>query len=247
MNLFKKIKSIATCNLLKTIYFNFKMLPWKQARKLPVVFYGKVQFRSLKGSLVIAGKICTGMIRVGVRNAYVDTSVQETIWTIKGTVYFAGPTHFNRGSYILVARGAELYFGTQNSMYGSDLRILCFKRIRIGNRVRISWECQIYDTSFHYIEFTDSEKPVQPLPSPVEIGDRVWLGNRTTVSKGAVIPSDTIVASNSMVNKDFSSVGPNSILAGIPATVKFKGVRRIFDKCEEARLDKEFGYPRTGI
>ena len=33
------------------IYFNFKVLPFKQAIRLPFDFYGKVRFVSLKGKV----------------------------------------------------------------------------------------------------------------------------------------------------------------------------------------------------
>ena len=39
--------------MFKTIWFNWKMLPPRQAYKLPVFLYGKTRFRSLKGSIFI--------------------------------------------------------------------------------------------------------------------------------------------------------------------------------------------------
>ena len=36
-------------NVIKTIWFNFKMLPLKQAIYFPFFFYGKVSFRDLRG------------------------------------------------------------------------------------------------------------------------------------------------------------------------------------------------------
>lgn len=34
---------------LKTIYINFKTLPFKQAIRLPIFIYSKTEFRSLRG------------------------------------------------------------------------------------------------------------------------------------------------------------------------------------------------------
>lgn len=243
----KKIKELLRCNLIKTIEFNFKMLSFKQAKKLPILFYGKTNFRSLKGKVEIKGPVSTAMIRVGIKDEYVDTSVGNTIWTINGTIIFNGPLKMWRGSYIVVAKNAELNIGSQQTKLGSNLKIFCFDHISIGNCVRIAWECQIYDTSFHYLELLNRDNEVRPLSSPVSIGDRVWLGNRSTVSKGAVIPDDTVVASSSMVNKDFSQIEPYTMLAGCPAVVKATGLRRIFDRKTEKELDRKFNYSRTGL
>ena len=249
----KTVKELFKCNLLKSLLFNFKMLPFRKAIKLPVLFYGKTDFRSLKGKIEIKGRIYTGKIKVGLRNVYVDTSVQNNIWTIDGTVVFLGPLLFFRGSYVLVARNAVLEIDSKPgemgiTKIGSNTNILCFEHIKIGYACRIAWECQIYDTSFHYIESTDSpQKDIDPLSKPVIIGNYVWIGNRTTISKGAVIPDDTIVASNSLVNKDFSKDGPCCMLAGSPAVLKAAGVRRVYDRKQEKELDEKFGYSRTGL
>ncbi|MDD2987297.1 MAG: hypothetical protein PHR76_13015, partial [Flavobacterium sp.] len=58
-NLFIKV------NWIKTVYFNFKMFPYEIAVKLPVFFYGKVKFQSLKGSVQIDSPIERGMIGFG--------------------------------------------------------------------------------------------------------------------------------------------------------------------------------------
>ena len=44
---------IRTINVLKTLWFNFKVFPFAVAKKLPVWLYGKVTFRSLTGKIVI--------------------------------------------------------------------------------------------------------------------------------------------------------------------------------------------------
>ena len=238
-----KFKDVIKSNIIKTIYFNFKMLPLKQAIRLPVVFYGRVCFRSLKGIVSIKGGVSTGMIKIGV-NQYVDTGVPESIWIIDGIMKFNGPMKMARGSYIHVAKNATLSIGSVGTFFGSNLRILCWDKITFGNSVRITWDCQFYDTSFHYIESLDPTKDIKSLTKPVSIGDRVWIGNRTTISKGAMIPDDTIVASNSLVNKDFSDIGPYCMLAGMPAVVKTKEIRRIFDVKKQTQLDKQFGYQR---
>lgn len=183
------------------------------------------------------------MISIGIQDQYVDTVVPQCNWTIDGKVTFNGPLKMARGSYVLVAKNAELTLGTNRTYIGSNIKILCFKKITIGDSVRIAWDCQIYDSSFHYVEKTENGE-IGPLAKEVFIGDRIWLGNKSTVSKGAVIPSDTIVASNSLVNKDFSSIAPYTMIAGIPARPKATGLRRAWSLKDQKDLDDKYGYKR---
>lgn len=250
----KAIKAVLQMNLLKTIVFNFKMLPFKTALKLPVVFYGKTEFRSLTGKIVFTGPIHTGMVRVGSHKDYVFSNVQKNVWTIKGTVVLGGQVLFRGGNYVLVAPEALLEIDSKPKpslpvVIGANTKIICFEHIRIGYQCRISWECQLYDTSFHYIEYIDTkqEKETASLSRPVLIGNNTWIGNRSTISKGAVIPDYSIVASNSLVNKDFTEHGPNCLLAGSPARVKASGLRRVFDKAIQNQLDKKYHYHRCGL
>ena len=55
MSVASRLKELIKTNIPKTIWFNFKMLPLKQAIRLPVFFYGKVQFRNTDGNFIING------------------------------------------------------------------------------------------------------------------------------------------------------------------------------------------------
>jgi Acetyltransferase (isoleucine patch superfamily) len=123
---------------------------------------------------------------------------------------------------------------------------MCFDSITIGDRVAITWDCQIMDTSFHYIEDVEFHS-INPLTKKIVIGSYVWVGNRTTISKGSIIPDQSIVASNSLVNKDFSREGQFCMFAGMPAKVVKRNVKRIWNEQEESILDKQFCYNRTHL
>ena len=232
-------------NLVKTIWYNFKLLPWKQAVKLPLFIYGRVAFRKTNGKLVIEAKAVPGMIRIGKKDRYVMTAKPYSIWTIEGVITFHSDFRFYGGSYVFCAKNAELSF-MGGGFCGSNTKIICFDRITL-NDTRVTWDCQIMDTSFHYLEMMDKPGQFHPLTTPVYLGNHVWIGNNTTITKGAVVPDETIIASHSLVNKDFSDIGPYNMLAGIPAVAKTKGVRRIYDYGLEAELDIKFGYNRTHL
>jgi len=52
--------------------------------------------------------------------------------------------------------------------------------------------------------------------APVEIGQNVWIGAKTTITKGVKIGDNSVVGANSVVTGD---VPPNTIVAGAPACV----------------------------
>ncbi len=238
----KLIHILLTHKPFQTIYFNFKMLPFRQAIKLPIFIYTQIEFRSLKGTIIIKGPIYPNMIHIGDNTRYVTTAKPLSIWTINGTLCFHGKINFYHGTYIYVAESAVLSFGSQGTFVGSDTKIICRNSICIGNSVEITWDNQIYDTSFHYVK--DEHGNVSPLTKPIIINDNVWIGNRTTIGKGTILPSYSIVSSNSMTNKDYSEYGENCMYAGIPAKCKRTNVTRLFSSEEEKIYDLKYKYIR---
>lgn len=248
MGYLRVLRRLLKTNWWKTFWINFKMLPFRQACKFPIYVYGKAQFRNLSGKIIIDAKdVYSGMIKIGKKDYYVATAVQKCVWNVSGTILFHGSVHFMQGSYVLVAPNATLEITGNHGLCGSNIRICCFDHISIGQNVELTWDIQLMDSSFHYVELLNKEGLVKPLTAPIHIGDYVWVGNRTTIAKGSVIPSHTVVASNSVVNKDFSDIEPDSLLAGMPATVKATGYHRIFDKKQERNFDQQFGYTRTHL
>lgn len=233
-------------NLIKTIYVNFRLLPFRKAIRMPLFVYGRFSLREAEGKVVINGDVTPGMIRIGRHDRYPETRVSKSIWVVNGTIVFNAKFSFFRGSYVMVARDAELVFGSGDyPSCGANVRIICFNRIVIED-AHITWDCQIMDSSFHYIESVE-DGTTQPLTRPVHLGKHVWIGNRTTITAGTIIPDETIVASHSLVNKDFSEVGPNCLIAGIPAKVVKKGIRRIYDWDTQKLLDQKYNYDRTRL
>ena len=232
-------------NIQKTFYLNFKMLPFKQAMCLPLFVYGKARFREMRGSIIIQGRISPGMIKIGKNDYYVKTAVPLTYWVINGKVIFYGSdVRFLNGGYMCISEGGTLRI-EDNCLFGSNYKIMCFEEIFIKKCARVAYEVQICDTSFHYISVA-GEKPL-PLTKPIVIENNVWIGNRVTISKGTHLPAYAIVSQGSLVNKSFSEFGEGIFIAGVPASLKRKGMRRIFDEEEQRKLDKEYGYNRTHL
>ena len=63
-------------SILRTIYFNFRTLPFKQAIKLPIFIYGRVRLFGLNGEVIFENTyIKTGMVKIGKNTKISDDSI----------------------------------------------------------------------------------------------------------------------------------------------------------------------------
>ena len=224
MNVFKKFFSH---NWLAIFYFNFKMLPFRQAVKLPFDFYRHVRFENLCGNVVIdTSRVRRGMIKIGGRGSEMFPHIPVII-DLKGCVVFKGVAEIGNGCLLRIEEKGNLVFGNRVRI-GACSRIICEKAITFGNEIGISWEGQVFDTNFHYMKDMCTGTIVAKT-APVHIGSYNWLGNRVNIMKGTSTPDNVIVASNSLLNKDYTSVPAYSILAGSPAKVVKGGIKRLFE------------------
>lgn len=108
-------------------------------------------------------------------------------------------------------RPAELMIGTGTS-FQNNLSLNCFTKVEIGSYCAISWDVHIMDTDFHKIIYEVGTEPISS--SPVCIGDRVWIGARSTILKGVTIGSYSMVAAGSVVTKSYPT---HSLIGGSSA------------------------------
>ncbi len=235
-------------NPLATIYLNLRSFPLRQALRLPMFVYGRPKFYALSGAMRIEGSpVRPGMIRFNrtfsgaPSNMAVRSEIKNT-----GTIVFRGPAQFGTGDKICVVSGATLTFGSDFRM--SDMiNIGCHREIRIGSMVRVAHRCQIFDSNYHFIaNLRDGTVP--RCAKRVRIGRGCWICNSTTITGGTVLPNYSIVASNSLVSKDFSSALSGSMFGGIPARpIVSAGLRRINNPDLEAHLHAFYADTPDGI
>jgi acetyltransferase-like isoleucine patch superfamily enzyme len=87
-----------------------------------------------------------------------------------------------------------------------------FGRIDIGRDVFLGPQVMIL-TSTHDIG-EDGQVERNPTCKPVRIGDRCWLGARTTVLPGVTIGEGTIIGAGAVVTRDCK---PGAVYVGVPA------------------------------
>lgn len=110
----------------------------------------------------------------------------------------AGQGRIQIGDCVLMSPGARLS--------ASD-------EIVLGDGVMMANGSYITDSDWHTLYDRTARAPE---PTPVHIGDNVWLGDHATVLKGVTIGANSVVAAQAVVTRD---VPANVVVAGNPARV----------------------------
>lgn len=203
----------------KTIWFNFRYLPISMAIRLPIWIATNVRIRRMKRGCIILNKrnISLGIIRIGYHVAdAVDNYGSHTILDIDsgGYITFNDDAHIGHGAILVVKSNARLNIGKHFAISGTT-SIICNNEITFGNNVQLSWDSLITDSDAHKI-FAENGDLINPNKE-ISIGNNVWIAANTTILKGSAILDNTVVSSNSLVNKKFTN--GNCIIGGSPARV----------------------------
>ena len=238
---FKQFKFYIQANWVKTLYFNFKLLPFKQAIKCPVLLFGKCAVKIGKNAILtqstpqsfastFIGNSCSALWGINRRAV-------ETYLDIRGKLCLNGTKQFiGNGCMIIIEDTGTLTLGN-HVVINDRTKICCQNEIQIGDYTDVSWECQIFDTNFHYM--TETSLQIRRKYGSIHIGQNNWIGNRCTIQKNTVLDDDAILASNSLLNKDFSGIKQGTF-AGIPAKHICSDKLRIRNVAMEKAIDRCF-------
>lgn len=148
---------------------------------------------------------------------------------------FNANINFESGSGSVVDFGANIHGNYNLSLYGPNCRFIIgsenhiaqVSAVLIGNTMRIGNHCtfaggiQVWGDGHAVIDNTTGK--VQNLPSgEISVGNHVWIGAESVLTKNAGIPDDTIVGIRSIVTKKFTE--KHTVIAGSPAKVVKKGI-----------------------
>lgn len=196
----------------KSIYVNFRVLPFLQAIRLPIIVSRKTKLQSLSGNVVI-DRVKTGMIRIGFGNMQMlDYQYHRTLLCIEGTLTFRGKCKIGMASRLMVYGHLEL---GNNFLISGDATIICAKKIVIGDNSTLAWESIVMDTDHH--EIID-ERGVYINPNQeIVIGNNVWIGARSFILKGSTIADGCIIGANTTLTKSFDI--KKAIIAGNPPRI----------------------------
>lgn len=106
----------------------------------------------------------------------------------------------------------ELTIGN-NVRINHGAQVLASNSVTIGDGVAIGPGCMILDSDLHGLTIDGVPRP---MTAPVVIGDRVWIGARCTLLKGASVGDGSIIAAGSVVS---GSIPSGVVAGGTPARV----------------------------
>lgn len=217
-------------NLFWTLYLNMRLLPFKQAVHFPILCYGSIRVRCADGKIIISPQfVRKGILKIGVDPTGYRTCGVTTLTLLNNsTIFINGSVKVYQGATVLTGRNASLIFGDEVTI-GDRAEIICMEKIEIGSHTDLTWECQMTDFASHPI-IDKISGDIHPMTSPIYIGEYCWIGNRTTIMPGTNLPNRTIVASNSLLNKNYIQKGlkPYSLIGGIPAVTLRENIERIY-------------------
>lgn len=197
--LFKKLKELKSISISKSLYWSFKLFPWKSAIRIPLFVYPNTVIK-VSGTFIpphtFNTDIHTGMIRIGQPLTWLIDKKCSTYLDVVGSLMFKGNTIIGHGSKILIGRSGKLTIGERFSVSGC-LRICCEHNITIGCDCMFSWDVSLLDTDYHPI--VNQDGIVTNPPRPISIGNHVWIGCNNTILKGVSIADNIVVSSRNTV------------------------------------------------
>lgn len=235
----KILRTFFRIGWLKSIYLNFRLLPLNQAMKLPIIVSRVTTLESLTGKVHLQTKPSFGIMKFGFNHSDMFSwKARYTVIKIDGDVFAGDFAQFGVGCSLIVDSGASLHLGNNFSIGGFS-KIICRKKITIGDNFRGAWEVQIFDTNFHYIK-NIADGSVVRREHEVVLGANNWMGNRASIMPGTKTNDFFIAASNSLCNKDYTSMVPKySLVVGSPAKLLKTDVVLVIDR-EEREITSLF-------
>lgn len=206
----------------QSLYFNLHYLPFNQAIKLPILLY-KPHILKMKGKIILNGRITTGMVRLGKFSVSLYPNNGFVFENHGGTIVFNGKCNIGNNSYISIGLKGKVTFG-DNFSATSSFKLTSYHNIEFKENVLCGWNCLFMDTDFHQLTIEGSNVKPKAFDNIV-IGKDCWFALNNTIMKGTKTGDYTVIAGNSLLNKDYSAYN-HCLLAGTPASVKKEGIYR---------------------
>jgi len=217
-----ELRRLIKINWIKSLYFNFHYLPFKQAVKLPIILF-KPKLLKCHGEVVIESEtIKTGMIQLGeyLVSLYPNKGV---VWENHGgKITFNGSCIVGNSSAVSIGERGYGIIGN-NFRATAGLKLTIHHHIQFGENVLIAWDVIIMDTSFHRLKDSNGAFKNKGY-GPVSIGKNNWITARCMILNGTKTPDYCTIGAGSVLNKDYSNLNTHILLAGNPLEVKVENI-----------------------
>lgn len=163
-------------------------------------------------------KLLSDFNKVGKLDKHTKLAILGTFKYGKNVVINGDGIDNTTRSQIVILPDATLEIGDNVGM--SQISITCKQLIHIGANVKIGAGTLIFDTNFHNTDWRirrNQDKDIMTAANAsVFIGNDVFIGTRSIITKGVTIGDRTIIAAGSVVVKDIPA---DSIAGGNPCKV----------------------------
>ncbi len=182
--------------------------------KIQILEKGEIRdYTEIKGmSITITGSNNTILIELP--SKFIGTSIvmngDNNYCSIKATRH-----RFIRHTTFGMENGGIITFGGGISVY-RNLNVVAKagKRVDVGDECMFARDIIVRNDDGHTI-LDATTKEILNAPENIKIADKVWVGTRSMVLKGAEVSEGSIIGAMSLVNKKFKE--KNIIIAGVPA------------------------------
>lgn len=199
-------------SLPKTICFNFRYLPLRQAVKLPAFIDYKTRIINVRrGAIQFDGPIRPFIFKIGIKGSKGIVSNPYSVFSAKGKVVFKGKASFASGTSLRVDGKAT--FG-KNFSTNKNCFLSCTENVVFGDNVLLGWNVSVRDSDGHPVFY---EGVQQHDRAEIHIGDHVWVASEVHILKGVTIGNDCVIGYRSTVTKSFPQ--DHLLIGGYPAKV----------------------------
>ena len=179
-----------------------------------------------RGCVELSSNVRTGGVKFGggwYTELYGYSQRHKSFLRIEGKLVLGDNITINQGAVFSISKNAVVCIGDR-ARFSERATLHSKDSIIIEDDCLIGWNTQIVDSDFHYII---NNGKIKYRDAPVHLGRNVWLANGVSIMKGTCIPAYSVVASNSLVNKDFTEVGERCLFGGVPAKCLKQNVERL--------------------
>lgn len=213
-------------DIVYSVYFNLKYLPFKVAKKFPLMVNRHLKIKMLsKGSVIInSDQLSIGMIHLGVdKGSFRLAKKVSTIYIEKDCrLVFNGRSIIDGGFSIAINRGGEINIGKNVHLNANNI-VSASSLIKFDDNVGTGWDCTFIDWDGHDIVDLGTDRVING-PKCIFIGKNCWIGAKTTIMKGVSLCKNTIVPYGSIITKKCEE--PYCIFGGIPNRVLKANIAR---------------------
>lgn len=220
----QQVRKLLRINWPVTLWLNYRLLPFNQAKHCPLVVYGSLRFELGPSARLLLSPAATGFgsLVLGSRHETYQASAGKAQFTLLGCWRANGKFRLGVDSCLYVHQDAVLTTGDQIFL-ARDTQIDCNESITLGNHL-LAGEIYLCDTAAHAVSHAAGSD--KPMTLPIHIDENCYFGHRTMVLRGVSIPANSVVGSGAVCCRNYSAQYSEGhiFLTGVPAQVKAENV-----------------------